>query len=78
MAIAERREQLTLELAIPGEQKTAKVIELLEAPRRDDPHLRVRADPEAAAMARPADPSSVIAAIDASHARAKLDEQPEG
>ena len=68
--LAERREQLTLELAILGEQKTAKVIQLLEEIRHDAPGLKGRADPEAADMARPADPSAVIAAIDASHSKA--------
>ena len=33
--LAQLREQLTLELAILSEQKTAKVIQLLEESRRD-------------------------------------------
>ncbi len=40
--LAQHREQLTLELAILSEQKTAKVIELLEEMRRDNPNLRNR------------------------------------
>jgi uncharacterized membrane protein len=68
-ALAERREQLTLELAILSERKTAKVIELLEALRREGAKPRAGTDTEADDMARPADPDAVIAAIDASQAR---------
>lgn len=42
--LAGHRKQLTLELAILGEQKSAKIIELLEEMRRDDPSLRNRVD----------------------------------
>jgi len=56
-------EQLTLELAILSEQKLAKVIELLEESRRDNPLVRDRVDKEAEAMAQPADPQSVLEAI---------------
>ena len=70
--LAQHREQLTLELAILSEQKTAKVIELLEEMRRDNPNLRNRVDEEAAAMAVPADPQSVLNAIKESHAEAEL------
>ncbi len=45
--LAGYREQLTLELAIVGEQKSAKIIALLEEMRRDDPALRNRVDEEA-------------------------------
>ena len=61
-----------MELAILGEQKTAKVIELLEEMRRDNPNLRNRVDHEAAAMAIPADPQTVFEAIKSSHAEAEL------
>ncbi len=73
--LAQHREQLTLELAILSEQKTAKVIELLEEMRRDSPSLRNRVDEEAAAMAVPADPQSVLEAIKESHAEAELLEE---
>ena len=69
--LAERRDQLTLELAILGEQKTAKVIALLEEFRRDNPRTPDRVDPEATAMAQPADPSYLIAAIEETHAEAE-------
>jgi uncharacterized membrane protein len=61
--LAGLRAQLTLELAILGEQKTAKVIKLLEELRRDDPLLRDRQDPEAAEMAEPSDPKVVLDAL---------------
>ena len=70
--LAEHREQLTLELAIVSETKTAKIIELLEEMRRDSPMLPNRIDEEAAAMAAPADPQSVLDAIKSSHAEAEL------
>jgi uncharacterized membrane protein len=61
--LAGLRAQLTLELAILGEQKTAKVIELIEQTRRDNPLLENRVDLEANAMAKPADPEAVLDAI---------------
>ena len=70
-ALAQLREQLTLELAILSEQKTAKVIELLEEMRRDSPHLPNRVDLEAEAMAAPADPGSVLEAIRETHMEAE-------
>ena len=59
----QRREQLNLESAILSEQKIAKVVALLEELRRDSPAVRDRVDKLADAMARPADPQSVIDAI---------------
>ena len=70
--LAQHREQLTLELAILSEQKTAKVIDLVEEMRRATPNLRNRIDREAAAMAVPADPQLVLKAIKSSHAEAEL------
>ena len=61
--LGEYREQLTLELAILSEQKSAKIIALLEEIRRDSPALANRADDEAAAMATPADPETVLDAL---------------
>jgi uncharacterized membrane protein len=66
--IAQHREQLILELVILSEQKTAKVIQLLEESRSDNPHIRNRVDREADDMAQPADPSSVLDAIKDVHA----------
>jgi uncharacterized membrane protein len=67
-ALTERREQLTLELAILSERKIAKAIQLLEELRRDGAQPDT-SDAEAADMARPADPEAVIAAIDATRPR---------
>ena len=67
------REQLTLELAILGEQKSAKTIELLELLRRDLPQVPNPSDPEAAAMSRPADPMSVADALIQSNQNVLLD-----
>jgi uncharacterized membrane protein len=69
--LAQLREQLTLELAILSEQKTAKMIQLLEESRLDNPLIRNRVDHAAEAMAQPADPLSVLDAIKKAHAEAK-------
>jgi uncharacterized membrane protein len=69
--LAQLREQLTLELAILSEQKMAKVIQLLEESRRDNPLIRNRVDQEAEAMAQPADPQSLLDAIKDTHTEAE-------
>ena len=61
--LTQLREQLTLELAILSEQKSAKIIQLLEEMRRDSPHLVNRRDREAEALSIPADPQAVMDAI---------------
>ena len=58
--LMQRRELLSLELAILSEQKTAKVIALLEELRRDSPLIHNRVDEQADRMAEPANPQSVI------------------
>jgi uncharacterized membrane protein len=70
--LAELREQLTLELALLGEQKTAKVIQLLEELRRDIPLVPGRTDEQADAMAQPLDPERVFGVI--KDTRAQLDQ----
>jgi uncharacterized membrane protein len=65
--LAQLREQLTLELALLSEQKTAKVIQLLEEFRRDIPLVHNRVDQQADAMAEPADPQRVVQAIKETH-----------
>jgi uncharacterized membrane protein len=65
--LTRHRDQLTLELAILTERKTAKIIELLEEMRRDDPLVLNRVDDAAAAMAKPADPGAVLNAIEEVH-----------
>ncbi len=69
--LSQRRQQLMLELAILGEQKSAKTIQLLEEMRRDIPTLRNRSDPVAEAMSEPVDTSSVLEAIKEAHAEAE-------
>jgi uncharacterized membrane protein len=61
--MATRREQLTLELAILSEQKSAKIIALLEEFRRNDPNQGNYCDEVAEALAQPADPQVVLDAI---------------
>ena len=58
--LAGYREQLTLELAILSEQKTAKIISMLQSLRADDPHTPDVQDREADAMSAPADPQAVL------------------
>lgn len=65
--LTQHREQLTLELAILGEQKSAKIIQLLEELRRDNPLIANRVDREAEALSVPADPQAVLDAIKDSH-----------
>lgn len=72
--LASHREQLTLELAILGDQKAAKIIELLEELRRDHPSIHNRVDLEAHAMSKPADPQAVFEAIKDSHEEMLLSE----
>ena len=69
--LAQHREMLTLELTILSEQKTAKVIQLLEEFRRDNPLIHDRVDQEAEVMAQPADPQSVLDAIKDTRLEAK-------
>jgi uncharacterized membrane protein len=69
--LAQHRELLILELGILSEQKTAKVIELLEESRRDSPLIPDRVDQEANAMAQPSDPQSVLDAIKQTHAKVR-------
>jgi uncharacterized membrane protein len=61
--LTQLRERLALELALLTEQKTAKVIELLEEFRRDTPAVHDRVDHQANAMAEPVDPEQVVEAI---------------
>lgn len=62
-----RREQLTLELAIVIEQKTSKLIELVEKLRQDHPDVANHIDVEAKAMSSSADPHLVLDAIKKTH-----------
>lgn len=69
---AEQRAYLELQLNLASEQKTAKVIGLIEELRRDLPIVRNRIDHQAAAMAQSADPQAILAALEETlHAPAK-------
>jgi uncharacterized membrane protein len=72
--LSARRDQLTLELAILSEQKTAKIIALLEEFRRNDPHQSDRRDEVAEALSEPSDPQIVISAIRSAHEKAGADQ----
>jgi uncharacterized membrane protein len=61
--LSERREQLTLELTLLTERKTAKIIALIEEIRRDSPQLANRTDSQASAMSAPAEANLVLDAI---------------
>jgi len=55
---------MTLEATLLTEQKTRKIIELLEELRRDSPEIPDRLDIEARQMASKADPHEVLAVIE--------------
>lgn len=57
------RDQLTLEIAILGEQKSAKIIALLEELRRDAPGIANRPDDDAHKLSTPTDPGKVLDAL---------------
>jgi uncharacterized membrane protein len=61
--LADYRAQLILELSIANDQKIAKIIELLEESRRDNPALSDRVDDQAHAMSTPSDAVAVLEAI---------------
>jgi len=61
---ANLRERMTLESTLLTEQKTRKIIELLEELRRDSPQIPDRQDIEADQMAAKADPHEVLAVIE--------------
>lgn len=63
--LADRRAQLTLELAMLADKKSAKIIQLLEELRRDAPDLADRVDTESDDMAKPTDTDAVAASIEA-------------
>ena len=62
--LAEQRAQLDLQVRLLAEQKTAKLIALLEELRRDLPEVKNRHDAEAAAMEQSTDPHAILDAIE--------------
>jgi uncharacterized membrane protein len=65
---AEQRARLDLQVNLIAEQKTAKIIALLEELRRDLPSVANRVDLEAEAMTEAVDPHSVASALEESSA----------
>ena len=62
--LTEQRAHLDLKVTLLTEQKTAKLIDLIEELRRDLPNVRDRHDPEAAALQQSMKPDAVLAALD--------------
>jgi uncharacterized membrane protein len=65
--LADHREQLALELAILGDRKTAKIIELVENIRHDHPELSNAVDEEARQMSSRTNVHDVLSALKKSH-----------
>jgi uncharacterized membrane protein len=61
--LSSQRGQLMLELAILNDQKSSKIIELLEEFRRDNPMIADRVHNEAQAMSMPSDHRAVMDTI---------------
>jgi uncharacterized membrane protein len=61
--LEEQRAHLDLKVTLLTEQKTAKMIDLLEELRRDLPSVKDRHDPEAHALQQPLSPDLVLAAL---------------
>jgi len=66
---AKRIASLTLHLAAESEQKIAKLIQLLEEQRRDNPTMPNRHDPEAEQMGASASPRQVLERLSESESR---------
>jgi uncharacterized membrane protein len=62
--LSEQRAHLDLKVTLLIEQKTAKLIELVEELRRDLPNVKNRHDLRAATLLQPMNPELVIAALD--------------
>lgn len=68
--LAEHRENLILQLTFVSEQKSAKLIALMEELRRDLPHVRDRVDAEAQQMTETVNVSAVSQALEGAEAAA--------
>ncbi len=65
--MAEQHAHLDLQVNLLTEQKTSKIIQLLEELRRDLPSVANRHDAEVEEMKKPADPHAVLDAIKTMH-----------
>jgi uncharacterized membrane protein len=61
--LARHRSQLILEILLLNDQKIAKIVELIEEIRRDNPAILNRVDDQAQAMSAPSDAQAVLEAI---------------
>jgi uncharacterized membrane protein len=68
--LADQREQVTLQMALVIDRKAAKIIELLENMRKDDPALPNRKDAEAERMAEATDLRSAVDRLERETTRA--------
>jgi uncharacterized membrane protein len=59
-----QREQLELQVNILTEQKTTKLVHLMEELRRDLPMVRDRHDPDAAKLQQPTDTTEILSALE--------------
>ena len=63
-SLADQRAHLDLTVTLLTEQKTAKLIDLVEELRRDMPSVRDRHDPEASALKQSLSPNLVLAVLE--------------
>lgn len=62
--LAERNAHLDLQISLLADEKTSKLIAMLDEIRRESPNLMTKADREAEELAKPADAPSVLNAIE--------------
>jgi uncharacterized membrane protein len=62
--LAEHNAHLDLQVNLLTEEKTSKIIALLEELRHDMPNVRDKIDPEAEELSQPADTRTVLSAIE--------------
>lgn len=62
--LAEHHAHLDLQVNLLAEEKSSKIIAMLEELRRDLPTVRDKPDHEAEELAKPADPKAVLSAIE--------------
>ena len=62
--LAERNAHLDLQISLLSDEKTSKLIAMLEEIRRESPNLMNKPDREAEELAKPADAPSVLSAIE--------------
>lgn len=65
--LADHHAHLDLQVNLLTDEKTSKIIQLLEELRRDMPNVRNKEDTEAHELAKPADPKAVLSAIEREH-----------